>query len=375
MPKPIYLDYAATTPVDPAVIQKMRESLEQDFANAASQYFYGLAVSEHIETARQQIADCINAEPREIVFTSGATEANNLAIQGIARAYQDKGRHIITCQTEHKSVLGPCRYLEQQGFELSYLPVQKNGLIDMEQLRSSIKKDTILISIMQVNNEIGAVQNLSEIAQIAHQHNIIFHSDAAQSIGKLQVDVKALGIDALSLSSHKSYGPKGAGALYIKRPLIKLKPLMHGGGHEFGLRPGTLPTHQIIGMSEAFRIANTAFSEEHARIGRLKAMLWQGLKDLPGVSLNGDLTHSVPHILNLCFSTMNGEVLFSSLRPHLAVGSGAACDSAQSEPSHVLEALGLSRNLAESSIRFSLGRFTTEQDIYTAVQSIKNILL
>jgi cysteine desulfurase len=377
MANPAYFDYAATTPVDPLVVQKMLGCLNfaGDFGNATSQHFYGRAASQHIESARQEIARTIHAEPREIIFTSGATEANNLAIKGIAFAYQDQGKHIITCQTEHKSILEPCHFLEQLGFEITYLPVQRNGLIELDRIKAAIRKETILISIMQVNNEIGTIQDLTAIAQLAKQHNIVFHSDAAQSIAKLKVDVKALGLDAMSLSAHKAYGPKGIGALYIKRPLIKLKALLHGGGHEYGLRSGTLATHQIIGMAEAFSLADKNVAQEYAHIAQLKSMLWQGIKHLPGVSLNGDFEHCIAHILNVCFSSINGDVLFNALQPSIAVSQGAACDSAQTEPSHVLKSLGLSRDLIESSIRFSIGRYSTKQDIETAIQAITSIVL
>ncbi|MDO8953264.1 MAG: aminotransferase class V-fold PLP-dependent enzyme [Gammaproteobacteria bacterium] len=372
MAKPLYFDYAATTPLDPAVIAAMQSCLgiEGDFGNPSSLHYYGAAAANRIELARQQIADCINAEPREIVFTSGATEANNLAIKGLALAYQAKGKHIITCQTEHKSVLEPCRYLETLGFEVTYLPVLSNGLIDSEQLKAAIRMDTILISIMQVNNEIGVIQGLAAMADLAHQHNIVFHSDAAQSIGKLQIDVKALGVDALSLSAHKAYGPKGIGILYINRPKIQITPQLHGGGHEYQLRPGTLPTHQIVGMAEACLLAEQGFSEEFARISDLKAKMWRGLQQLPTISLNGSLEHAVPHILNVSFSGINAEIVNGIMQAKLAVASGAACDSNHPEPSHVLIALGISSPLIESSIRFSMGRYTTESDINHALEWI-----
>ncbi|MDF2530135.1 MAG: Aminotransferase NifS [Gammaproteobacteria bacterium] len=377
MPKPLYFDYAATTPVDPTVCQKMQECLsrEGDFGNAASVHYYGLAANHRIEEARQSIANIVNAEPQQIIFTSGATEANNLAIKGLAHAYQSKGKHIITSQVEHKSVLEPCQYLERQGFSLTYLPVMANGLLDIEQLKAAIRPDTILISIIQVNNELGTIQNLTKITQIAHEHGIFVHSDAAQSIGKIKIDIKSLQVDSMSLSAHKSYGPKGIGALFLRKPLVKLQPITQGGGHEYGLRPGTLATHQIVGMAEAFKIAEQKLADETVRIQRLKQMLWQGLQGLPGVKLNADLEHAVPHILNVCFSQIEGELLYNSLQPALAIAAGAACDSTQSEPSHVLKALGLSRDLAESSIRFSLGRYTTEQDILAAIKAVKSVIL
>jgi cysteine desulfurase len=370
---PIYLDYAATTPVDPRVIEQMVACLgkEGSFGNPASNtHIYGYQAKEKIEQAREQVAALINGEPREIIWTSGATESNNLAIQGAALANQHRGKHIITCKTEHKAVLDVCAFLETQGFEITYLPVQSNGLIDFELLKNAIRTDTILMSIMHVNNEIGVIQDIAAICQLAHQHNIIVHVDAAQSIGKIPVDVKALDVDLLSISAHKLYGPKGAGALYVRhRPKIRLQPLIYGGGQERGLRSGTLATHQIVGFGAACEIALREMTVEAARIKTLKNQLWQGISVLPQIQRKGDPVHSVPGILSVSFAGVDGEALLMALQL-LAVSSGSACTSATMKISHVLQALGMPPTLAQATIRFSVGRFTTEHEMNQVVEQV-----
>jgi cysteine desulfurase len=370
---PIYLDYMATTPVDPRVAKKMLECLEfaGNFGNPASHsHIYGHQAKEAVEAARQQVADLINADPREIIWTSGATEANNLAIKGAAYFYQRKGKHIITCKTEHKAALDPCRYLEGKGFEVTYLTPQANGIIDLAQLKNSIRDDTILISIMQVNNEIGVIQDIAAIGELTRPQGIIFHVDAAQSAGKIPIDLQKLNVDLISFSAHKVYGPKGIGALFIRRnPRIRLEPLIHGGGHEQGFRSGTLPTHQIVGMGEAFRIAKDTLIEENNRIGKLRDRLWEGIKKIDGIYLNGDYENRISGNLNVGFKFVESESLLLSLKD-LAISSGSACTSASIEPSHVLRAIGLSDELAHSSIRFSIGRFTTEEEIDFAILKV-----
>ena len=366
MKLPIYLDYSATTPVDPRVAEKMMQCLTLDgiFGNPASRsHRFGWQAEEVVDEARNHIADLIGADPREIVFTSGATESNNLAIKGIAHFYQKQGKHIITCKTEHKAVLDPCRYLEGEGFEVTYLDPQPNGLVTLQQLEAAMRDDTILVSLMHVNNEIGVIQDVAAIGELCRARKIFFHVDAAQSVGKIAIDVEAMKIDLLSMSAHKIYGPKGIGALFVRRkPRVRLESQMHGGGHERGMRSGTLPTHQIVGMGEAFRIAKLEMADEEARVLTLRDRLWQGLKDIEEVYINGDLERRVPGNLNVSFAYVEGESLIMALKD-LAVSSGSACTSASLEPSYVLRALGLSDELAHSSIRFSIGRFTTEEEI------------
>jgi cysteine desulfurase len=366
MKLPIYLDYSATTPADPRVAEKMMQCLTLDgiFGNPASRsHRFGWQAEEVVDEARNHIADLIAADPREIVFTAGATESNNLAIKGIAHFYQKQGKHIITCKTEHKAVLDPCRYLEGEGFEVTYLDPQPNGLVTLQQLEAAMREDTILVSLMHVNNEIGVIQDVAAIGELCRARKIFFHVDAAQSIGKIAIDVDAMKIDLLSMSAHKIYGPKGIGALYVRRkPRVRLEAQMHGGGHERGMRSGTLATHQIVGMGEAFRIAKLEMADEEARILTLRDRLWNGLKNIEEVYINGDLDRRVPGNLNVSFAYVEGESLIMALKD-LAVSSGSACTSASLEPSYVLRALGLSDELAHSSIRFSIGRFTTEEEI------------
>ena len=373
--KPIYLDYSATTPVDKRVAEKMMHYLTMDgeFGNPASRsHAYGWAAEAAVDLARKQVADLINADPREIVWTSGATESDNLAIKGAAHFYSKKGKHIITCKTEHKAVLDTCRQLEREGFEVTYLDPEDNGLIDLGKLEAAIRPDTTLISIMHVNNEIGVIQDIAAIAKIAHQHKVIFHTDAAQSAGKIPIDVKAMDIDMLSLSAHKIYGPKGVGALFVRRkPRIRIEAQMHGGGHERGMRSGTLAVHQVVGMGEAFRIADEEMAEETARILKLRTRLLDGFKDMEEVYVNGDLQHRIAGNINISFNFVEGESLIMALKD-LAVSSGSACTSASLEPSYVLRALGRNDELAHSSIRFSIGRFTTEQDIDRAIQLVRD---
>ncbi len=373
MKLPIYMDYAATTPVDPRVAEKMIQclTLEGTFGNPASRsHRFGWQAEELVDEARNHIAELIGADPREIVFTSGATESDNLAIKGIAHFYQKQGKHIITCKTEHKAVLDPCRHLESEGFEVTYLDPQPNGLVSLQQIEAALREDTILISLMHVNNEIGVVQDVAAIGELCRARKIFFHVDAAQSCGKVPVDVEAMKIDLLSMSAHKIYGPKGIGALYVRRkPRVRLEAQMHGGGHERGMRSGTLATHQIVGMGEAFRLAKLELADEAARLTALRERLWQGVKDIEAVKLNGDLEHHVPGIINVSFAYVEGESLMMSLKD-LAVSSGSACTSASLEPSYVLRALGLNDEMAHSSIRFSIGRFTTEEEIDYAVAQI-----
>jgi cysteine desulfurase len=348
-------------------------TMEGEFGNPASRsHAYGWASEAAVDEARMQVAALINADPREIVWTSGATESDNLAIKGAAHFYSKKGKHIITCKTEHKAVLDTCRQLEREGFEVTYLDPEENGLIDLEKLEAAIRPDTILISIMHVNNEIGVIQDIAAIAKIAHNHKLIFHTDAAQSAGKIPIDVKAMDIDMLSLSAHKIYGPKGIGVLFVRRkPRIRIEAQMHGGGHERGMRSGTLPVHQIVGMGEAFRIAREEMVEESERILRLRNRLVDGFKDMEEVYVNGDLAHRIPGNINISFNFVEGESLIMALKD-LAVSSGSACTSASLEPSYVLRALGRNDELAHSSIRFSIGRFTTEEDIDRAIQLVRD---
>ncbi len=375
MKLPIYLDYSATCPVDPRVAEKMMQCLTMDglFGNPASRsHRFGWQAEEAVDLARNQVADLIGADPREIVFTSGATESNNLAIKGVAHFYASKGKHIITSKTEHKAVLDTCRQLEREGFEVTYLEPMPNGLFTIEMIENAMRDDTILVSIMHVNNEIGVLQNIAAIGELCRSRKILLHVDAVQSVGKIPVDVEALKVDLLSVSAHKVYGPKGIGALFVRRkPRVRLEAQMHGGGHERGMRSGTLPTHQIVGMGEAFRIAKEEMVSEGERILALRQRLWDGIKDIEAVYINGDLDQRVPGNLNVSFAYVEGESLIMALKD-LAVSSGSACTSASLEPSYVLRALGLNDELAHSSIRFSMGRFTTEEEIDYAVKLIRD---
>jgi cysteine desulfurase len=368
--KPIYFDYSATTPVDPRVAAKMIPYLTEEFGNPASRsHPYGWTADKAVEEARAQVAALVGADPKEIVFTSGATESNNLAIKGAGHFYAStKGKHIITVRTEHKAVLDTVREMERQGFEATYLGVQENGLLDLDVLRAAIRPDTVLVSVMAVNNEIGVIQDIEAIGKICREKGVIFHVDAAQATGKMPIDLSKLPVDLMSFSAHKTYGPKGIGALYVRRkPRIRLEAQMHGGGHERGMRSGTLATHQIVGMGEAFRIAREEMATENERIRMLRDRLYEGLKDIEEVHLNGDMEQRVPHNLNVSFNFVEGESLIMAIKD-LAVSSGSACTSASLEPSYVLRALGRSDELAHSSIRFSIGRFTTEQEVDYAIK-------
>jgi cysteine desulfurase len=369
---PIYMDYSATTPVDPRVAEKMIPFLREQFGNPASRsHAYGWSAEAAVEEARAQVAALVGADPREIIWTSGATESNNLALKGAANFYKTKGKHIITVKTEHKSVLDTVRELERVGFEATYLEPQDNGLITIEQLEAAMRPDTILVSVMLVNNEIGVIQPIAEIGELCRKKGIIFHCDAAQATGKVHIDLANLKVDLMTFTAHKTYGPKGVGALYVRRkPRVRLEAQMHGGGHERGLRSGTLPTHQIVGMGEAFRIAREEMDSELGRIKALRDRLAKGLMEIEEVYINGDMGHRVPHNLNVSFNYVEGESLIMAVKG-LAVSSGSACTSASLEPSYVLRALGRSDELAHSSIRFTIGRFTTEQDIDFAVNLLK----
>ncbi|MBF5038537.1 IscS subfamily cysteine desulfurase [Methylophilus sp. 13] len=370
--KPIYLDYSATTPVDPRVAEKMIPYLTELFGNPASRsHPYGWEAEAAVEEAREQVAALVNADPREIVWTSGATESNNLAIKGAAQFYaSSKGKHIITVATEHKAVLDTVRELERQGFSATYLSPLENGLVDLEAFKAAIRPDTVLASVMLVNNEIGVIQDIATLGAICRAQNIIFHVDAAQATGKVEIDLKALPVDLMSFSAHKTYGPKGIGALFVSRkPRIRLEAQLHGGGHERGFRSGTLPVHQIVGMGEAFRIARAEMAEENARVRLLRDRLWAGLSQIEESYLNGDLQQRVPHNLNVSFNYVEGESLMMAIK-ELAVSSGSACTSASLEPSYVLRAIGREDELAHSSIRFSIGRYTTEQDVDFAIALI-----
>ncbi|MGE5490741.1 MAG: IscS subfamily cysteine desulfurase [Actinomycetota bacterium] len=369
MKLPIYLDYSATTPVDPRVAEKMIPYLVEKFGNPASRsHSFGWEADAAVEEAREQVAALVNADSKEIIWTSGATESNNLAIKGAANFYGNtKGKHIITVKTEHKAVLDTVRELERQGFEATYLDVQDNGLVDLEAFKAAIRPDTVLASVMFVNNEIGVIQPIEQLGEICREKGVIFHVDAAQATGKVEIDLSKLKVDLMSFSAHKTYGPKGIGALYVRRkPRIRLEAQMHGGGHERGFRSGTLATHQIVGMGEAFRIAREEMAEENKRIGKLRDRLLHGLKDIQHVYVNGDLEHRVPHNLNMSFAYVEGESMIMAIKD-LAVSSGSACTSASLEPSYVLRALGRDDELAHSSIRFTLGRFTTEEEVDYAV--------
>ena len=370
---PIYLDYAATTPVDKRVAEKMIPYLTETFGNpASSSHAFGWVAEEAVEKARADIAALINADAKEIVFTSGATESDNLAIKGAANFYKTKGKHLITVKTEHKAVLDTMRELERQGFEVTYLGVQENGLIDLEELKAAIRDDTILISVMWVNNEIGVVQDIPAIGEICRERKIIFHVDAAQACGKVPVDVEAAKIDLLSMSGHKVYGPKGIGALYVRRkPRVRLEAQMHGGGHERGFRSGTLPTHQIVGMGEAFRIAKEELEQDMAHYRKLRDIFLKGIEGIEEVYINGDLEHRAPNNLNVSFNFVEGESLIMAVK-ELAVSSGSACTSASLEPSYVLRALGRNDELAHSSLRITFGRMTTEEEVQFAAELIKS---
>lgn len=366
---PIYLDNSATTPVDPRVAEKMIPYLCEQFGNPASRsHAFGWQAEAAVEAARAEVAALLNADPKEIVWTSGATESDNLAIKGAAHFYSGKGKHIITVKTEHKAVLDTCRELERQGFSVTYLDVMENGLIDLDVFKAALQSDTILVSVMFVNNEIGVIQPIAEIGEICREKGIIFHVDATQATGKIEIDVGRLKVDLMSLSAHKVYGPKGIGALYVRRkPRVRLEAQMHGGGHERGFRSGTLPVHQIVGMGEAFRLARLEMAEESARIRILRDRLLVGLSSIPQVYVNGDMEQRVPHNLNISFAYVEGESLMMALKD-LAVSSGSACTSASLEPSYVLRALGRNDELAHSSIRFTLGRFNTEEEIDYAIE-------
>ena len=370
---PIYMDYGATTPCDPRVVDAMIPWLREHFGNPASRsHAWGWEAEEAVEKARTQVAELIGADPREIVWTSGATESNNLALKGAAHFYASRGKHIITVKTEHKAVLDTTRELERQGFEVTYLDVQENGLLDLDRFKDALRPDTILVSVMLVNNEIGVIQDIPTIGAMCRERGIVFHVDGAQATGKVAIDLKTLPVDLLSLASHKTYGPKGIGALYVRRkPRVRLEAQMHGGGHERGMRSGTLPTHQCVGMGEAFRIAREEMGTELERIRMLQQRLLSGISAIEQVFINGDLERRVPHNVNASFNFVEGESLIMGVKD-IAVSSGSACTSASLEPSYVLRALGRSDELAHSSLRMTIGRFTTEHDIDTAVALLQD---
>ena len=375
--KIVYLDYASTTPVDPRVADKMCQFLTPtgDFGNPASRsHKYGWRADEAVEEARSHVANLVNCDPREIVWTSGATEADNLAVKGIARFYKSKGNHIITSKIEHKAVLDPCRQLEREGFEVTYLEPNEGGIITPKMVDDAIKDSTILVSIMHINNELGTVNNIEDIGEITRSKNIFFHVDAAQSTGKTKIDLANMKIDLMSFSAHKTYGPKGIGALYVRRkPRVRIEALIHGGGHERGMRSGTLPTHQIVGMGEAFRIAKLEMDDDLKKIQKLHDMFLKELNSIEHVYLNGDIENKVPNILNVSFNFIEGESLIMGLKD-VAVSSGSACTSASLEPSYVLRALGRKDELAHSSIRFSFGRFTSESEVLSTLNTLKNVV-
>ncbi|HHO68627.1 MAG TPA: IscS subfamily cysteine desulfurase [Gammaproteobacteria bacterium] len=372
---PIYLDYSATTPVDPRVADKMCRYLTPDgvFGNPSSRsHPFGWEAEKAVEEARAQVAGLVNADPKEIIWTSGATESDNLAIKGAAHFYQKKGKHVVTCKTEHKAVLDSCRQLEREGYEVTYLDPEPSGLIDLDKFQAALRDDTVLVSIMHVNNEIGVIQDIAAIGEICRDRKIVFHVDAAQSAGKIPVDLQKMKVDLMSFSAHKVYGPKGIGALYVRRkPRVRLEAQMHGGGHERGLRSGTLATHQIVGMGEAFRIAGEEMVEESRRLAALRDRLYEGFKDVEEVYVNGDMEQRIPGNLNISFNFVEGESLIMALKD-LAVSSGSACTSASLEPSYVLRALGRNDELAHSSIRFTIGRFTTEEEIDYTIELVKD---
>ncbi|TAK84714.1 MAG: IscS subfamily cysteine desulfurase [Aquabacterium sp.] len=370
---PIYMDYGATTPCDPRVVDAMIPWLREHFGNPASRsHAWGWEAEEAVEKARTDVAQLVGADPREIVWTSGATESNNLALKGAAHFYKTRGKHIVTVKTEHKAVLDTCRELERQGFEVTYLDVQDNGLLDLDRFKDALRPDTILVSVMLVNNEIGVIQDIAALGAICRERGIIFHTDAAQATGKVAIDLAALPVDLLSLASHKTYGPKGIGALYVRRkPRVRIEAQMHGGGHERGMRSGTLPVHQIVGMGEAFRIARAEMGAESERIRALQQRLLSGIQGIEQVFINGDLERRVPHNVNASFNFVEGESLIMGIKG-IAVSSGSACTSASLEPSYVLRALGRSDELAHSSLRMTIGRFTTEEEIDYAVSTLKD---
>ncbi|MBN3737360.1 MULTISPECIES: IscS subfamily cysteine desulfurase [Burkholderia] len=371
--RPIYMDYSATTPVDPRVVDKMVPFLHEQFGNPASRsHSHGWDAEQAVEEARAHVAALLGADPREIVWTSGATEGNNLAIKGAAHFYQGTGKHLVTVKTEHKAVLDTCRELERQGFDVTYLDVEENGLLDLDALRRALRADTILVSVMLANNETGVIQPIAEIGALCRARGIVFHCDAVQAAGKIPVDVNALNVDLLTVTAHKVYGPKGIGALYVRRkPRVRIEAQMHGGGHERGMRSGTLPTHQIVGMGEAFRLAKEEMEEESRRVGALRDRLLAGLSTLDEVYVNGDLARRIPHNLNVSFNFVEGESLIMGIKG-VAVSSGSACTSASLEPSYVLRALGRSDELAHSSIRFTLGRFTTEAEVDSVIAQVRD---
>ena len=372
---PIYLDYLSTTPVDPRVVEAMTQCLSMDgvFGNPASRsHQYGWKAEEAIENARCQVAELINADPREIVWTSGATESDNLAIKGAAHFYQRKGKHIITSKIEHKAVLDTCRQLEREGFDVTYLEPNEDGLTTPEMIAAAMREDTSVVSVMHANNEIGVVNDIAGIGEVCRERGVIYHVDAAQSTGKLLLDMETMKVDLLSISAHKMYGPKGIGALYVRRkPRVRIEAQMHGGGHERGMRSGTLATHQIVGLGEAARIANAEMQAEGDRLKALRQRFWDAINDIPEVHMNGSRDHRLPGALNVSFAFVEGESLLMSLKD-LAISSGSACTSASLEPSYVLRALGLNDELAHSSLRFSFGRFTTEDDVDQAAQSVRH---
>ena len=371
--RPIYMDYSATTPVDPRVVDKMVPFLHEQFGNPASRsHSYGWDAEQAVEEARAHVAALLGADPREIVWTSGATEGNNLAIKGAAHFYQGQGKHLVTVKTEHKAVLDTCRELERQGFDVTYLDVREDGLLDLDALQQALRADTILVSVMLANNETGVIQPVAEIGALCRARGIVFHCDAVQAAGKIPVDVNALNVDLLTVTAHKVYGPKGIGALYVRRkPRVRIEAQMHGGGHERGMRSGTLPTHQIVGMGEAFRLAKEEMAEESRRVGALRDRLLAGLSTLDEVYVNGDLARRIPHNLNVSFNFVEGESLIMGIKG-VAVSSGSACTSASLEPSYVLRALGRSDELAHSSIRFTLGRFTTEAEVDSVIAQMRD---
>ena len=373
MKLPIYMDYSATTPVDPRVASMMIPYLTEKFGNpASSSHAFGWEAEAAVELAREQVAALVNCDPKEIVWTSGATESNNLAIKGAAHFYQGKGKHIITMRIEHKAVIDTVRELEREGFSATYLDPEPNGLLDLDKFKAALRPDTVLVSVMLVNNEIGVIQDIAAIGEICRDKGILFHVDAAQATGKVAIDLQQLKVDMMSFSAHKTYGPKGIGALYVRRkPRVRLEAQMHGGGHERGMRSGTLPTHQIVGMGEAFRIAQEEMAQENERIRMLRDRLLSGLMAIEEVHINGDMEQRVPHNLNLSFSFVEGESLMMAVKD-VAVSSGSACTSASLEPSYVLRALGRSDELAHSSIRFSIGRFTTVEEVDYAIELLKN---
>ncbi len=373
----IYLDYASTTPVDPRVASKMMEFLtpEGEFGNPASRsHRFGWKADEAVEEARSHVANLVNCDPREIVWTSGATEADNLAIKGVARFYKSKGNHIITSKIEHKAVLDPCRQLEREGFEVTYLDPDEKGVISPDDVKSAIKENTVLVSIMHINNELGTLNDIAKIAEVTRENKIFFHVDAAQSTGKVEIDLEKTSVDLMSFSAHKTYGPKGVGALYVRRkPRVRLEALIHGGGHERGMRSGTLATHQIVGMGEAFRLAHKEMKEDYRKISKYHEKFLKKVKEIDHVYINGDLNNKVPNILNISFNFVEGESLIMGLKD-IAVSSGSACTSASLEPSYVLRALGRKDELAHSSIRFSFGRFTNDNDVNSTLDILGNVV-